>query len=66
MTRSSATTVEELRAEQGNYRILTPHEAVELVRTHGYLGLQPLCGGVAPDLAWASLKLIVDDVLPRV
>ncbi len=66
VTRSRATTVEELRAEQGNYRILTPDEAVEMVRTNGYLGLQPLCGGVAPDLAWASLRLIVDDVLPRV
>lgn len=66
VTRSTATTVDELRAEQGNYRILTPDEAVELVRAHGYLGLQPLCGGLAPDLAWASLRLIVDDVLPRV
>ena len=66
VTRSGATTVDELRAEQGNYRILTPDEAVEMVRANGYLGLQPLCGGVAPDLAWASLRLIVDDVLPRV
>ncbi len=66
VTRSGATTVEELRAENGNYRILTPAEAVEMVRTNGYLGLQPLCGGVAPDVAWASLRLIVDHVLPRV
>ena len=66
VTRSRATTVDELRAENGNYRIVTPDEAVEMVRTHGYLGLQPLCGGVAPDLAWPSLHLIVDQVLPRV
>ena len=66
VTRSRATTVDELRAEHGNYQILTPDEAVELVRTSGYLGLQPLCGGVAPDLAWPSLHLIVDQVLPRV
>jgi alkanesulfonate monooxygenase SsuD/methylene tetrahydromethanopterin reductase-like flavin-dependent oxidoreductase (luciferase family) len=65
VTRSGATTVDELRAEEGNYRIVTPDEAVEMVRTHGYLGLQPLCGGVAPDLAWRSLRLIADDVLPR-
>ena len=58
--------VDELRAEEGNYRILTPDQAIELVRTHGYLGLQPLCGGVAPDLAWRSLHLIESDVLPRV
>ena len=66
VTRSHATTVEELRAENGNYRILTPEEAVELVRTNGYLGLQPLCGGLAPDAAWRSVHLIVDEVLPRI
>jgi alkanesulfonate monooxygenase SsuD/methylene tetrahydromethanopterin reductase-like flavin-dependent oxidoreductase (luciferase family) len=66
VTRSRATTVEELRAEEGNYRIVTPDEAVELVRTHGYLGLQPLCGGLAPEAAWRSLHLIESDVMPRV
>ena len=50
-----------MRAERGNYRILTPDEAIELVRANGYLGLQPLCGGLAPDLAWPSLKLVVDE-----
>ena len=65
VTKSTATTVEELRAENGNYRIVTPDEAVDIVRTSGYLGLQPLCGGVAPDLAWRSLRLIETDVLPR-
>jgi alkanesulfonate monooxygenase SsuD/methylene tetrahydromethanopterin reductase-like flavin-dependent oxidoreductase (luciferase family) len=66
VTRSGATTLDELRAEDGNYRIVTPDQAVELIRTNGYLGLQPLCGGVAPDLAWASLRLIESEVLPRV
>ena len=65
VTRSRATTVEELRAEDGNYRILTPDQAVELLGTSGYLGLQPLCGGLAPDAAWRSLRLIETDVLPR-
>jgi hypothetical protein len=55
-----------LRAEEGNYRILTPDEAIDQIRTNGYLGLQPLCGGVAPDLAWQSLRLIETEVLPRV
>lgn len=65
VTRSSATTVEELRAEGGSYRIVTPEQAVELIRAHGFLGLQPLCGGLAPDLAWSSLRLIADEVLPN-
>jgi alkanesulfonate monooxygenase SsuD/methylene tetrahydromethanopterin reductase-like flavin-dependent oxidoreductase (luciferase family) len=66
VTRSRATTVDELRAESGSYRILTPEEAVELIRTTGYLGLQPLCGGLSPELAWRSLRLIESDVLPRI
>jgi alkanesulfonate monooxygenase SsuD/methylene tetrahydromethanopterin reductase-like flavin-dependent oxidoreductase (luciferase family) len=66
VSRSHAGSVEELREEDGNYRIVTPDEAVELVRANGYLSLQPLCGGLAPDLAWKSLHLIVERVLPRV
>ena len=65
VTRSSATTVEELRAEGGSYRIVTPEEAVALVHANGYLGLQPLCGGLDPDVAWRSLHLIADEVMPN-
>jgi alkanesulfonate monooxygenase SsuD/methylene tetrahydromethanopterin reductase-like flavin-dependent oxidoreductase (luciferase family) len=65
VSRSTATTVEELRAEQGNYRIVTPEEAVGMVQTNGYLATQPLCGGMDPALAWESLELIVSDVLPK-
>jgi alkanesulfonate monooxygenase SsuD/methylene tetrahydromethanopterin reductase-like flavin-dependent oxidoreductase (luciferase family) len=65
-TRSHALTVEDLRAENGNYRIVTPDQAVELVRANGYLSLQPLCGGLDPERAWRSLRLIVDEVLPAV
>ena len=65
VSKSTATTLEDLRNEGGSYRIVTPDEAVELIRTNGYLGLQPLCGGVAPDLAWASLRLIETQVLPQ-
>ena len=65
VTKSAATTVDELRAENGNYQIVTPEQAVDMIRTHGYLGLQPLCGGVAPDLAWTSLRLIETEVLPK-
>lgn len=65
VTKSRATTVDELRAEGGNYRILTPEEAVALIHTTGYLGLQPLCGGLDPELAWSSLRLIETQVLPN-
>lgn len=65
-TYSGALTVEALRAENGSYRIVTPEQAVELVNQFGYLGLQPLSGGVPPELAWPSLKLIEQKVLPVV
>ncbi len=61
---SAATTVDELRDERGPYQIVTPAGAVELVRTQGTLSLQPLCGGLDPDAAWRSLRLIASDVLP--
>jgi hypothetical protein len=66
ITKSSALSVDALRAEQGNYRIFTPDEAVERIRKHGALMLQPLCGGLPPAIAWQSLELLASDVLPRV
>jgi hypothetical protein len=65
-TASDATTVDELRAERGAYRIFTVDEAVDHVRTNFVLGLHPLCGGVPPSLAWPYLRRVVDDVTPRV
>ncbi|RMH79137.1 MAG: LLM class flavin-dependent oxidoreductase [Actinomyces sp.] len=62
-TISRATSVEELRAEEGNYRIVTPAGARELLAAHGVLSLQPLCGGIPPAAAWRSLELIADEVL---
>jgi alkanesulfonate monooxygenase SsuD/methylene tetrahydromethanopterin reductase-like flavin-dependent oxidoreductase (luciferase family) len=53
---SFATSVEELKAERGQYRILTPAEAAEHVATGGMLQLQPLAGGIPPDLAWPYLE----------
>ena len=61
---SGAASVAELRAERGSYRIVTPAEAVGLVARDGMLSTQPLCGGIPPDLAWASLRLIEHEVLP--
>jgi alkanesulfonate monooxygenase SsuD/methylene tetrahydromethanopterin reductase-like flavin-dependent oxidoreductase (luciferase family) len=62
--RSHAGSVEELRAERGAYRIVTPEEAVAMVRGGGTLSLHPLCGGLPPDLAWESLHAIEQQVLP--
>jgi alkanesulfonate monooxygenase SsuD/methylene tetrahydromethanopterin reductase-like flavin-dependent oxidoreductase (luciferase family) len=66
ITKSTALSVDALRAENGNYRVLTPDEAVERIRKHGALMLQPLCGGLPPSIAWRSLELLASDVLPRV
>jgi hypothetical protein len=64
VSRSGANSIEELRAANGPYRIFTPDEAVAYVRTRGVLLLQPLCGGMPPDLAWEQLHLIEKRVLP--
>jgi hypothetical protein len=56
-SRSEATTVDELRAEGGAYRILTVEQAAAQVRTGMPLSMQPLCGGMPPELAWKSLRL---------
>jgi len=63
-SKSVAADVDALRAENGAYRVFTPDEAVAYVRQHGVLLTQPLCGGLPPDLAWPSLQLVVDKVLP--
>jgi hypothetical protein len=52
------------------YRVVTPEECVELVREveprSSYFRVAPLCGGVPPDLAWESLELFANEVLPKV
>jgi alkanesulfonate monooxygenase SsuD/methylene tetrahydromethanopterin reductase-like flavin-dependent oxidoreductase (luciferase family) len=63
-SKSVADDVDALRAEQGAYRIVDPAGARELARRHGVLLLQPLCGGLPPELAWPSLELLASDVLP--
>jgi alkanesulfonate monooxygenase SsuD/methylene tetrahydromethanopterin reductase-like flavin-dependent oxidoreductase (luciferase family) len=63
-SKSTALTVGALRAEAGAYRILTPDEAVDYVRSHGVLALHPLCGGCPPDLAWETLELVASKVMP--
>lgn len=59
--------VDDLR-ETGRYPIMTPDEVVALARTlgeHDVIMLHPMAGGFNPELAWESLKLIEDKVLPR-
>lgn len=57
---------DELRAS-GAYRVYRPPELIEAAR--GMASAQPimfhpLCGGIHPDLAWQSLRLFVEKVLP--
>ena len=65
-TKSIAGSVDELRAERGNYQILSVDEAIQEVRTRGVIMTQPLCGGLPTEYAWESLRTLVEDVLPNV
>ncbi len=65
-SKSVAGSVEELRSEQGAYRIFTPEQAIEHIRASGLFLAQPLCGGLPPELAWPSLELLASEVLPVV
>ena len=60
---STATTVDELRAENGPYRIVDPREATALRDEYFVLALQPFCGGCPPHLAWETLDLLESEVL---
>jgi alkanesulfonate monooxygenase SsuD/methylene tetrahydromethanopterin reductase-like flavin-dependent oxidoreductase (luciferase family) len=51
-----AKTVAELRDSPGAYGILTPDEAVAVVRSGTPLALHPLCGGLPPEIAWRYLE----------
>ena len=64
-TKSIAGSVEALRAERGNYQILSVEEAIQEIRTRGVIMTQPLCGGMPIDYAWESLHTLVEDVLPH-
>ena len=50
---SRADSVAALRAEGGPYRILTPQQAADYAQP---LPLHPLCGGLAPEVAWRYLR----------
>ncbi len=54
----------ELRA-RGIYQVVTPEECVALARATGSLTFKPLVGGLDPEVAWESLQLFADKVLPH-
>ena len=54
-----------MAAEKGAYQILTPAEARSARRHRDMpLGLQPLVGGLPPDLAWPYLEAAAAAVAP--
>ena len=53
---SFATTVQELKDERGQYQIITPAEASDYIARGIPLALQPLVGGIPPDVAWRYLE----------
>lgn len=57
---------DELRAS-GAYKVYRPLELIEAARdmvSAQPIMFHPLCGGIHPDLAWQSLKLFIDEVMP--
>ena len=62
---STATSVEELRAENRTHRIVTIDEAVSMVKAGMPLPLQPLVGGLPPETAWRYLRTVTDEVMHR-
>lgn len=52
----------------GAYLVLTPEETVELAQAlggDGRLNFSPLLAGIDPDWSWSMLRLVEDEVLPR-
>jgi len=59
-------TAADLRAS-GAYRVYRPAELIVAARamvSAQPIMLHPLCGGIHPDLAWQSLRLFMDEVMP--
>lgn len=57
---------DDLRAS-GAYRVYRPKELIDAARnmvSAQPIMFHPLCGGIHPDLAWESLKLFIDQVMP--
>jgi len=63
---TTATTIDELRAEDRTHRIVTIDEAAELMSSGSPVPLQPLVGGLPPETAWRYLRTVTDEAVPRV
>jgi alkanesulfonate monooxygenase SsuD/methylene tetrahydromethanopterin reductase-like flavin-dependent oxidoreductase (luciferase family) len=50
----------------GQYRVVSPQQFVEEQKASPFpfAFFHPLCGGIPPDLAWSSLRLFEEHVLP--
>lgn len=59
-----ADSVDDLKSSEA-FEILTPDECVVKARQWGGVMLDPLFGGTPPELAWPSLELVRDKVMPR-
>lgn len=54
--------------ESGIYQVLTPQQCLDLAESlgpNGWLFLQPLLGGLSPNVGWGSLNLFAEKVLPE-
>jgi len=65
--RDRSATVEEMR-KAGVYVVLSPDELIDKCRSGeiGAVTTHPLCGGMPPEAAWESLRLLAEVVLPAV
>ena len=61
---SVATSIDELRAEERSHRIVGVDAAVDMAASGEILQLQPLVGGLEPEVAWRYLRNVTDRVLP--
>jgi hypothetical protein len=61
----TVTDADELRTT-GQYRVVSPEQFVEEQKASPFpfAFFHPLCGGMPVDLAWSSLRLFEDEVLP--
>jgi hypothetical protein len=61
----TAADVDELLARD-QYAVLTPEQLIAELKAapFPFAFFHPMCGGIPPDLAWSSLRLFENEVLP--
>lgn len=59
-----ATSVDDLR-KSSQYAVVTPDECVALAQRTGAVTIHPLAGGIDPEIGWESMRLVVDEVMPK-